>query len=166
MISRAVSDDAAEDHRNDVPLAFWDLAGRRTIGRLALVLAPTVLDVGGGIGATAMPAAERVGPSGRVLGIELCEQLLGRANAQAAALWVGSIDWRSGDLTDLDLPDGRFDAVVCPFAIFFASDMAAPGPSALAAGPAGRAARPDHAALPRVRARLDGMVRGVPAGPP
>ena len=28
-------------------------------------------------------------------------------------------------MTDLDLLDGRFDAVVCPFAIFFASDMAA-----------------------------------------
>ena len=45
--------------------------------------------------------------------------------AQAVARGVGNIDWRSGDLTDLDLPDGRFDAVVCPFAIFFASDMAA-----------------------------------------
>ena len=121
----AVSDDAAEDHRDDVPLAFWDRAGRRTIGRLALAPGATVLDVGCGIGATALPAAERVGPLGRVLGIELCEQLLGRASAQAVARGVGNIDWRSGDLTDLDLPDGRFDAVVCPFAIFFASDMAA-----------------------------------------
>ena len=166
VISRAVSDDAAEDHRDDVPLAFWDRAGRRTIGRLALAPGATVLDVGCGIGATALPAAERVGPSGRVLGIELCEQLLGRASAQAVARGVGNIDWRSGDLTDLDLPDGRFDAVVCPFAIFFASDMA------VQVRRLWRLVRPGgQLALttwgPRsVRARLDGMVRGVPAGPP
>ena len=84
----------------------------------------TVLDVGCGIGATALPAAERVGPSGRVLGIELCEQLLGRASAGRRPRGRQH-RLRSGDLTDLDLLDGRFDAVVCPFAIFFASDMAA-----------------------------------------
>ena len=82
VISRAVSGDGAEDHRDDVPLAFWDRAGRRTIGRLALAPGATILDVGCGIGATALPAAERVGPSGRILGIELCEQLLGRASAR------------------------------------------------------------------------------------
>ena len=78
VISRAVSDDAAEDHRDDVPLAFWDRAAS-DYGRLALAPGATVLAVGCGIGATALPAAERVGPQGRVLGIELCEQLLGRA---------------------------------------------------------------------------------------
>ena len=124
VISRAVSDDAAEDHRDDVPLAFWDRAGRRTIGRLARAgrdrpgrrLRDRRHGAAGGRagrpdGARPRHRAVRAAP--------------GQASAQAVARGVGNIDLRSGDLTDLDLPDGRFDAVVCPFAIFFASDMAA-----------------------------------------
>ena len=124
VISRAVSDDAAEDHRDDVPLAFWDRSGRRTIGRLALAPArPSwTSDAGSAPRRCRRPSesARRARPRHRAV------RAAPRAGqAQAVARGVGNIDWRSGDLSDLDLPDGRFDAVVCPFAIFFASDMAA-----------------------------------------
>ena len=62
---------AAADHFDDEPLGFWARFGRRTVERLALRAGGAVLDVGCGTGASAIPAAERVGPSGRVIGVAL-----------------------------------------------------------------------------------------------
>ena len=49
---------AAADHFDDGPLAFWDRYGRGTIERLRLKPGSVVLDVGCGSGASAIPAAE------------------------------------------------------------------------------------------------------------
>src|SRR3954467_11094680 len=61
---------AAADHFDDGPLAFWDRYGRETIERLRLKPGPIVLDVGCGSGASAIPAAKAVGPHGRVIGVD------------------------------------------------------------------------------------------------
>jgi ubiquinone/menaquinone biosynthesis C-methylase UbiE len=67
---------AAADHFDDGPLAFWDRYGRRTVDRLCLAPGSSLLDVGCGSGASAIPAAINVGPEGRVIGIDLAERLL------------------------------------------------------------------------------------------
>src|ERR1041385_504762 len=67
---------AASDHFDGEPLAFWDRYGKRTVERLAISSGSTVLDVGCGSGASAIPAASLVGPMGRVIGVDLAERLL------------------------------------------------------------------------------------------
>jgi len=114
---------AAADHFDDGPLAFWDRYGRTTIARLALAPGSSVLDVGCGSGASAIPAALAVGPSGRVIGIDLAQRLLDLARAKSAARKLPNIEFRRADMTALAYPDGTFDAVVCVFAIFFVTDM-------------------------------------------
>jgi ubiquinone/menaquinone biosynthesis C-methylase UbiE len=84
-----------------------------------------VLDVCCGSGASAIPAAEAVGPAGSVLGLDLAERLLELARTKAAARGLGNARFRQGDLLDLRLPAGHFDAVVCVFGIFFVPDMPA-----------------------------------------
>src|SRR3954464_544782 len=76
---------AAADHFDDGPLAFWDRYGRATIERLRLKRGSVVLDVGCGSGASAIPAAKVVGANGRVIGIDLAERLLALAQAKAKA---------------------------------------------------------------------------------
>ncbi len=44
----------AADHFDDGPLAFWDLYGRRTVGRLDLKHGSSMLDVGYGTGTSAL----------------------------------------------------------------------------------------------------------------
>ncbi len=83
-----------------------------------------VLDVGCGSGASALPAAERVGPQGQVLGVDLAERLLAIARGKAERSGLGNVRFETGDMTSLGFPDGRFDAVICVFAIFFVPDMA------------------------------------------
>jgi ubiquinone/menaquinone biosynthesis C-methylase UbiE len=52
---------AAADHYDHPALSFWDRFGRRTVERLPLAPGMNVLDVCGGMGGSALPAAERVG---------------------------------------------------------------------------------------------------------
>jgi ubiquinone/menaquinone biosynthesis C-methylase UbiE len=119
----AATYDAASDHFDDEPLRFWDRIGRRTVERLALPPNGAVLDVGCGTGASALPAAQVVGPNGSVIGIDLSARLLDRARAKAKALGLSNVEFRRADMTSLGYPDGRFDAVVSVFSMFFVPDM-------------------------------------------
>lgn len=116
---------AAADHFDDGPLAFWDRYGRRTIERLSLAPGLSVLDVGCGSGASAIPAAITVGPQGRVIGIDLAERLLEIAKSRSVTQNLHHVDFRRADMMALDYPDASFDAVVSVFSLFFVTDMVA-----------------------------------------
>jgi ubiquinone/menaquinone biosynthesis C-methylase UbiE len=119
----AATYDAAADHFDDEPLAFWERIGRRTVGRLGLPAGVKVLDVGCGTGASALPAARAVGPNGSVIGVDLSARLLDRARAKARTQGLSNIDFRQADMTALGYSDGGFDAVVSVFSVFFVPDM-------------------------------------------
>jgi ubiquinone/menaquinone biosynthesis C-methylase UbiE len=119
----AATYDAAADHFDDEPLAFWERIGRRTVDRLALPAGANVLDVGCGTGASALPAAEAVGPKGSVVGVDLASRLLDRARVRATARGLSNIEFRLADMTSLGYRDSTFDAVISVFSIFFIPDM-------------------------------------------
>ncbi|MDJ0896785.1 MAG: class I SAM-dependent methyltransferase [Alphaproteobacteria bacterium] len=119
----AAAYNAAADRFDAGPLGFWARTGRRTVSRLALGDGAMVLDVGCGTGASALPAAERIGPSGRVIGVDLAEELLRIARTKAVVRGLDNVEFHPGDMEQLGYPDGHFDAVVCVFALFFATDM-------------------------------------------
>jgi ubiquinone/menaquinone biosynthesis C-methylase UbiE len=76
-----------------------------------------VLDVACGTGIVARTAAERVVPSGRVVGVDLNEAML------AVARRVGpGIEWRQGDVSALPFLDAAFDRVLCQMALMFFPD--------------------------------------------
>lgn len=116
---------AAADTYDDPANSFWERFGRRTVERLALEPGMRVLDVCCGSGASALPAAELVGPRGSVLGVDLAEKLLERARAKAVERGLRNAEFRTGDMLDLGFARGAFDAVVCVFGVFFVQDMAA-----------------------------------------
>jgi len=115
---------AAADFYDTSALGFWDYFGRRTIELASLPSGLQVLDVCCGAGASALPAAEAVGPTGHVIGVDLANQLLESARAKAARRRLGNIEFEVGDLLSMRFPVASFDAVVCVFGIFFVPDMA------------------------------------------
>jgi len=121
----AATYNAAADRYDDPLNSFWARFGHCTINRLNLQPGQRVLDVCCGSGASAIPAAEKVGPDGFVLGIDLSEKLLALARAKANERRLENIEFRVGDMLDLRLPGLHFDAVVCVFGIFFVPDMVA-----------------------------------------
>ena len=121
----ATTYNAAADFYDDPANSFWGHFGRQTVERLRLAPGAQVLDACCGAGASAIPAAEAVGPNGSVLGIDLAQNLLALARAKASARGLDNVEFRQGDLLDPALPQSRFDAVVCVFGIFFLPDMPA-----------------------------------------
>jgi ubiquinone/menaquinone biosynthesis C-methylase UbiE len=115
---------AAADFYDASPLSFWDYFGRRTIQLASLPIGSRVLDVCCGAGASALPAAEAVGPTGNVIGVDLAKNLLMSARAKAVQRRLGNIEFEVGDMLSMRFPPASFDAVVCVFGIFFVPDMA------------------------------------------
>ena len=114
---------AAADFYDAPALSFWDRIGSRTVMRMSLKLGACVLDACCGSGASAIPAARAVGPSGRLLGIDLAENLLRLARGKASQLGLTQAEFRLKDIQELDASAEMFDAVICVFGIFFVSDM-------------------------------------------
>ncbi len=76
------------------------------------------LDVCCGTGDLALSLARRVGPRGRVLGIDLSEEMLGIACRRAAAAGLAAVcRFTLGDAEALAAPDGVFDAATVGFGI-------------------------------------------------
>lgn len=114
---------SAADHFDDLP--FWHHFGRRTVAHLHLAPGERVLDLCCGTGASALPAAEAVGPTGRVLGVDLTPALIERARANAAARGLGQARFEVADVTALGFPPASFEAIQSVFGLFFLDDMPA-----------------------------------------
>ena len=119
----AATYNSASDFYDHPANTFWARYGRSTVERLALTKGQRVLDVCCGSGASAIPAAELVGPTGSVTGVDLADKLLELARRKAKQSGLENIEFRSGDLTQLPFDEGSFDVAVCVFGIFFVPDM-------------------------------------------
>jgi ubiquinone/menaquinone biosynthesis C-methylase UbiE len=85
-----------------------------------------VIDVACGTGIVARIAAERVGPTGAVVGIDLNPGML--SVARSASIDVGSggsLQWQEASADKLPFPDGSFDIVYCQLGLQFFADRAA-----------------------------------------
>jgi ubiquinone/menaquinone biosynthesis C-methylase UbiE len=115
---------ATVPHFDAAPLFFWDALGTRTVELAGMGAGDRVLDVCCGSGASALPAARRVGPAGLVVGVDLSDGLLHRARDTAAACGVRASFVR-GDLEGPPVADASVDVVVCVLGLYFAADLAA-----------------------------------------
>jgi ubiquinone/menaquinone biosynthesis C-methylase UbiE len=116
--------DAAADYFDDPALSFWDRFGKGTVERLDLKPGAVVLDACAGSGASAVPAAERVGPTGKVIAVDLADNLLELTRAKADRLGLSQLQTLHGDIEALEYPPESFDAVIIVFGLFFLPDMA------------------------------------------
>lgn len=121
----ATTYNAASDFYDHPANTFWERYGRRTVERLQLTPGAKTLDVCCGSGASALPAAEIVGPTGSVTGLDLAENLLNLARNKARQRGLDNVTFQSGDLSQLPFDDNTFDVAVCVFGIFFVPDMQA-----------------------------------------
>ncbi|WP_052518723.1 class I SAM-dependent methyltransferase [Archangium violaceum] len=78
-----------------------------------------VLDVASGMGEPSLRAAQRVGPSGFVLGTDLVDGMLEVAREQARALALSNIEFRAGDAETLELPAQSFDAATVRWGLMY-----------------------------------------------
>ena len=70
-----------------------------------------VVDCGSGAGFDSFIAADQVGPTGRIVGIDMTEEMLTKSRATAAALDLDHVEFRDGLLETIPVEDGWADAV-------------------------------------------------------
>jgi ubiquinone/menaquinone biosynthesis C-methylase UbiE len=81
-----------------------------------------VLDIATGIGEPALSAAERVGPSGRVVATDVSTRMLDVARRRAVALGFANVEFIEWDAERPGFADGSFDAVLCRWGLESLSD--------------------------------------------
>ncbi len=72
----------------------------------------TVLDLGSGAGMDSILAARRVGPSGKVIGVDVTEAMLDKAGRNASSLGLENVEFRRAEADSLPVPDGAVDVVI------------------------------------------------------
>jgi len=90
--------------------SFAGVANPFSLGRLAR--GERVLDLGCGAGTDSLVAAQMVGPEGRVTGIDMTPEMLGKARAAAEELGAENVEFVEGEAERLPFPGGRFDVVL------------------------------------------------------
>lgn len=90
-----------------------------------LPLGARVIDIGSGAGMDCLLAGRRVGPTGRVTGIDMTEAMLERARRAAREADMPHVGFERGDMTELPLPDASVDVVISNGVINLAPDKPA-----------------------------------------
>jgi arsenite methyltransferase len=81
-----------------------------------------VLDLGSGAGADVLISAQRVGPTGKAYGLDMTDEMLELARANAAAAGAENVEFLKGYIEDVPLPDGAVDVVISNCVINLAGD--------------------------------------------
>jgi O-methyltransferase/aklanonic acid methyltransferase len=104
---------------------FFTPMGRRLVERAAPQPGHRVLDVGCGRGASLFPAADLVGPTGHVLGIDIAPAMVEAARAEAERQGATNVEIRVLDGENPDLPARSFDLVTGSYSLIFIPDAPA-----------------------------------------
>jgi SAM-dependent methyltransferase len=72
----------------------------------------TVLDLGSGAGLDSLLAARRVGPTGKVVGVGLCQEMVEKARHNASLLGLHNAEFVNAGIEKLPLPDASVDVVI------------------------------------------------------
>ena len=82
----------------------------------------TVLDLGSGGGIDCFIAAEQVGESGRVFGLDMTPEMLALANTNRDRMGMSNVEFIEGHLEDIPLPDSTVDVVISNCVICLSPD--------------------------------------------
>jgi SAM-dependent methyltransferase len=90
--------------------SFAGVANPWQLGRL--LPGERVLDLGSGAGTDSLVAAQMVGETGRVTGVDMTPEMLEKAGAAAAEMGVTNVDFVEGEAEHLPFDDETFDVVI------------------------------------------------------
>jgi arsenite methyltransferase len=85
----------------------------------------TVLDLGSGGGIDVLLSAKRVGPTGLAYGLDMTDEMLDLARANAAKAGTANVEFLKGLIEDVPLPDDTVDVVISNCVINLSTDKSA-----------------------------------------
>ena len=97
---------------------IYGASTKRLCKRAGIINGMRVLEIGSGAGDVALMLAERVGPTGEVVGVELNAEILDTARQRATDAGLQNVEFIAADARDLSFSD-KFDAVVGRFVLMY-----------------------------------------------
>jgi arsenite methyltransferase len=83
------------------------------------------LDLGSGGGIDCFVAARRVGPQGRVIGLDMTPEMIKLARRNAKKIGATNVEFRYGEMEDIPLPDESVDVIISNCVINLSPDKSA-----------------------------------------
>jgi SAM-dependent methyltransferase len=83
-----------------------------------------MIDLGSGAGFDCLLAARQVGPDGRVIGVDMTHEMLGKARDNAARVGAANVEFRLGELEHLPIADATGDVIISNCVINLVPDKA------------------------------------------
>jgi len=99
--------------------SFFTYFGKRLVEQVNVMPNQHILDVATGRGAVLFPLANAVGPLGKVVGIDISQQMLIETQKEILKKNLSWVDLQCMDAERLNFLDDSFDFVFCGFAMFF-----------------------------------------------
>jgi arsenite methyltransferase len=108
---------------NHIPQeALMGLGCGNPIGIADLKAGEVVLDLGSGAGVDVFLAANKVGPGGRVIGVDMTEEMVEKARGIARDYGYHNVEFRLGEIEQLPLEDDSVDAIISNCVINLSTD--------------------------------------------
>ncbi|MFH1227927.1 MAG: arsenite methyltransferase [Planctomycetota bacterium] len=123
-ISRGIGYSDAEI--NDVPAgANLGLGCGNPLALASLKLGETVLDLGSGAGFDCFLASRKVGPKGRVIGVDMTPEMIAKARANARKGNYANVEFRASEIENLPVDDNSVDIIISNCVINLSPDKPA-----------------------------------------
>jgi arsenite methyltransferase len=119
-ISRAIG--YSETEMNAVPEANLGLGCGNPTAFSEIKQGDTVLDLGSGAGFDSFLAAKKVGAQGKVIGVDMTEEMISKAKANAQRYDFQNTDFRLGDIEKLPVDNNSIDIIISNCVINLAPD--------------------------------------------
>jgi len=103
---------SADDLASLPPQANMGLSCGNPVARAGLKEGEVVVDLGCGGGLDVLLAAQRVGPAGKAIGIDMTPEMIERARAGAAQVGATNVEFHLAQITALPLADASVDCVI------------------------------------------------------
>jgi len=82
----------------------------------------TVLDLGSGGGIDVLLSAKRVGPTGKVYGLDMTDEMLALANENKRRAGADNVEFLKGEIEHIPLPDSSVDVIISNCVINLSAD--------------------------------------------
>jgi arsenite methyltransferase len=112
----------SEGEMNNVPEANMGLGCGNPTAMAMMKAGETVLDLGSGAGFDCFLAAKKVGPGGKVIGVDMTEGMVEKAAGLAKKYGYQNVEFRLGDIEALPVEDSSVDVIISNCVVNLAPD--------------------------------------------
>ncbi len=109
-ISRSIG--YSKEELDKVPESNMGLGCGNPVAMASIKEGETVLDLGSGAGLDCFLASGAVGAGGRVIGIDMTEEMVEKARSIASKYQYRNVEFRKGDIENLPMEGGSVDVII------------------------------------------------------